>query len=67
MDNLKLDTSLITHDVKICINPDCGVVVLNKNWKETSCRDCEMRLVKINAKCFKTKFLKNKQIIYLEI
>ncbi len=62
-----IDSSLIEHHVKICVNDDCGVVVLNKDWKETSCRQCGTRIFKINAKTFKKKFINNKQIVYLDL
>lgn len=64
---MKLAPELLMHDVKICINPDCGLVVLNKAWKETHSRVCDLGLVKITAACFKKKFLQNKQVIYMDI
>lgn len=50
---------------KVCINPDCGVVVLNQDWPETHCRDCDTLLVKINDKTFQKKFTTAKQAYYL--
>jgi len=51
---------------KICVNPDCGVVVLNHDWHEKHCRDCGTILVKINQRTFEKKFTGNRQAYYLE-
>lgn len=45
--------------IKICINPHCDAVAHNCDRKETPCRDCGFRLVKINIATYLKKFRDN--------
>lgn len=63
----KRNSFIINHDVKLCMNEKCNVIVVNENWKEIYCRQCGSRTIKINAKTFNKKFKNYKQVLYFDL
>lgn len=45
--------------IKVCGNPNCEAIYHNCPAKETKCKDCGGRLIKINEKTYKSKYSNN--------
>lgn len=42
--------------IKVCINPQCEEIAHNCPKEETTCRNCEMRLVTVSDNTYYRKF-----------